>query len=917
MRLVLSLWILCCINLPVAHAQVKVWEGTLQLAASDENPPDENPNFDTFADLEDYPYPMRQTMRTTETVHTWRALILENEYLKCTILPQLGGHIYTCVDKINNTPMFYANPSLKKQSIAYRGAWAAFGEEFNFPVSHNWVTQSPVDWAYATAPDGSASITVGNRDRVYGMDWTVEIVLRPGSTLLEEHVTLSNHSDARHHYFWWNNAGVQVWPDSHIDYPTQFIRDNGSDDTDTWPINLKGTDLSVISREKGDFDAFAYGSHEPFLGVYSPHTDSGTVHYADPAVLPGKKIYSWGNDDNARFWSSLLSDDHSQYVEIQSGLFKDQVTYQFLEPRQSVRFTEYWMPVRGIGSITRANLEGVVSMQRTPEPGGGVALSIGLNANHAIAGAKIAVSNGDKNILDEAVSLDPAVTWKHTIPNLPAGKTYTFLLTGANGEPLLKHTEGVYDLVPRDQVRVGPAPQPPAPDPATQPPVQTDADLLTNGTNIELQGDYLNALDAFNAGLAKFPTSLPLLKAAGRLSDALWRFDDAATLLGKAAARAPADAEVHYYRAIADSALNHPAEARADLEAATHSPAFRAPAGLLLAELLARQHDLPGALQTLEADCPASLHDLRCTEETIALQRAAGAADRARTLAADALSRFPTGLFLRNEVVKLAVHPKAGTTLPDIDRQLAADTTRILNLVHQYNRLGLYPDSLDLLSRSYAAVAPEDSEPDAPLPWNDPLLSYYRGFCRQKLGKSAAEDYVLASRLPLLYIFPNDPEDIPVLRAALAANPSDASAHFLLGTLYFSKGIVDPALDEWKQAEALNPKIPALQASIGRVLLEVKKQPAEAMAEFQQGLQLEPGNALLYLELNQAMKQTGSTPAQRVAMLQNYPDFVNMPYILMRALFDALNDAGRPADADAVLQHRFVPRKEAAARQQQ
>jgi hypothetical protein len=65
------------------------------------------------------------------------------------------------------------------------------------------------------------------------------------------------------------------------------------------------------------------------------------------------------------------------------------------------------------------------------------------------------------------------------------------------------------------------------------------------------------------------------------------------------------------------------------------------------------------------------------------------------------------------------------------------------------------------------------------------------------------------------------------------------------------------------------------------------------------------------------MKQTGSTPAQRVAMLQNYPDFVNMPYILMRALFDALNDAGRPTDADAVLQHRFVPRKEAAAPQQQ
>jgi hypothetical protein len=33
--------------------------------------------------------------------------------------------------------------------------------------------------------------------------------------------------------------------------------------------------------------------------------------------------------------------------------------------------------------------------------------------------------------------------------------------------------------------------------------------------------------------------------------------------------------------------------------------------------------------------------------------------------------------------------------------------SRILNLVLQYNRLGLYPDSLELLNRSYPTVAPE------------------------------------------------------------------------------------------------------------------------------------------------------------------------------------------------------------------
>src|SRR5256884_5919443 len=125
----------------------------------------------------------------------------------------MGGHLYTCVDKISGQPMFYANPSIRKARIGYRGAWAAFGVEFNFPVSHNWVSMSPVNYAFAEHPDGSASTTVGNIDRVYGMEWMVELTLRAGSTVLEQRVTLSNRSDVRHRFYWWNNAGVQVWHD--------------------------------------------------------------------------------------------------------------------------------------------------------------------------------------------------------------------------------------------------------------------------------------------------------------------------------------------------------------------------------------------------------------------------------------------------------------------------------------------------------------------------------------------------------------------------------------------------------------------------------------------------------------------------------------------------------------------------------
>ncbi len=422
MRPAISLWIvlLCCT--PLMNGQVRVWEGTMPLAASDEAAPDENPPFDAFSTQEDYPYTMRQNLRNTETTHTWRALFLENEYLKCTILPDVGGHIYTCTDKINGKPMFYANPSFKKALIGYRGAWSAFGVEFNFPVSHNWVSLSPVDWAYSKAADGSASVTVGNRDRVYGMDWTVEIVLRPGSTVLEERVTLSNRSDLRHHYFWWSNGAVEVWNDSRIWYPMQFTTD-----IDSWPIDSKGKDLSLISNQTdGPVSRFAYGSREPFMGIYNPHTDAGVVHYAEHNDVPAKKIWSWGVDKDGLEWRKTLSDNDSAYVEVQGGLLKDQDTFAFLDPRQAIRFSEFWMPIRGIGSITRANLHGVVSIARESQADGKITLKVGFNTNHPVPGAKIEVLDGATSVFEETVSLDPARTWSHSVPDLAADKKYTF-----------------------------------------------------------------------------------------------------------------------------------------------------------------------------------------------------------------------------------------------------------------------------------------------------------------------------------------------------------------------------------------------------------------------------------------------------------------------------------------------------------
>src|SRR5689334_16761015 len=72
------------------HAQVRVWEGKLDLPTYEEGAPDPNPPFDQFATGRfNYPYTLRNEITNTRQEHHWRAIYLENEYLKCSVLPDI------------------------------------------------------------------------------------------------------------------------------------------------------------------------------------------------------------------------------------------------------------------------------------------------------------------------------------------------------------------------------------------------------------------------------------------------------------------------------------------------------------------------------------------------------------------------------------------------------------------------------------------------------------------------------------------------------------------------------------------------------------------------------------------------------------------------------------------------------------
>ena len=500
--------------------------------------------------------------------------------------------------------------------------------------------------------------------------------------------------------------------------------------------------------------------------------------------MPGKKIWSWGWDDEGKDWRRALSDDQSAYLEVQAGLFRNQETYAFLEPHQLLRFRETYQPVRKIGGYSRANDEGVVHVRR----GEGNALRVGLNVTRAVRGGRVVVRDGDDDRPRGALTLEPSGAFDRAYADLVAAGPYTVEVRDGSGRVLLAHTEGRYDLVPKAEVKTGPQPAHVFPPPEKR----SEGDWVELGRHQELNGKLLEAHDVYAAALAAFPDSPELQRAAGRLLVGLKRHGEAVAPLSKAVSRKSNDAEALYYLGLAQAALGETQKARFAWGQAATLPAWRAASLLQLGRLTAREgsglesaHSSGACLEAEHAasEChnsrPDPLQGLRLVQQAIAespemiraggmevaLLRRTGQAEEARARLAHWQSVDPPSSFLRHEAVLLGAADEA------LWAHLAADPERVLELAVDYMALGLWDDAHALLARRYPAAGVV-AEPGMVLPQDYPLVAYYRGYCAEKAGRSGREDFALASRQSTRYVFPNRPESLAVLRRAVEVEPA-------------------------------------------------------------------------------------------------------------------------------------------------
>jgi tetratricopeptide (TPR) repeat protein len=433
---------------------------------------------------------------------------------------------------------------------------------------------------------------------------------------------------------------------------------------------------------------------------------------------------------------------------------------------------------------------------------------------------------------------------------------------------------------------------------------RSEGDFIDLGLEHEREGRRLQAMASYGDGLERYPDSFGLLAARGRMAVDLQRFAEARPLLERARLRSPSDPQVLHALGLALAAEGDERGARTAFESARSFPAFRSAASLELSRLDARQGRLEAAQARLRGVAAAQPDAVRVGGLEVALLRGLGRADEAMRRLPPWHELDPTSTFLRHEALLLGAQDEGLLV------HLAAEPERVLGLAAEYMGLGFWADALAVLERTYPEPPPGSVEPGNLLPQHHPLVGYFRGYCRERTGGSAASDFGAASAMSTRYVFPSRPETFVVLRRALEIDPDDATALLLLGSLHLAGGEVDAAVALWQRARPSARRLPVLHRNLGLTLLHARHDPAAALEVFREGMGADPRNAALYAGADVAASLAGLKAAERVALLERFPDRASLPPALVYKLALALVEVGRAEEAERLFHGRFFPREE-------
>ena len=534
-----------------------------------------------------YPYFRYDGFTDKPVRKAWKVVELENEYIKVMIMPEIGGKIWTAIEKSTNQPFIYYNHAVKFRDVAMRGPYTSGGLELNFGIiGHTPNCATPVDYIIVNNDDGSVSCIVGVLDLLTRSNWRIEVRLPKDKACFITRTFWYNSTPISQPYYHWLNGGYKASGNLEFIFPgTTYIGHSG--EYNDWPVNKKN-EKNISFYESNDFGGYksyhVFGKYTDFFGGYWHDDDFGMARYSSHDDKAGKKIWIWGLSRQGMIWEKLLTDTDGQYVEMQSGRLFNQnnrsATYTPFKhlgfvPYATDIWTEYFFPVIHTKGFVKANEYGALNLRNE---GGYLKLYFSPVQN---IDDEIEVREGEKLIYSRKLLASPLKTFMDSVKFSGNDKDLTLTL-GIN--------KMVYKSNPLSDVLSRPVEAP------------NDFDwnsaygLYVQGKEAMDQKMYPLAETMLQASLDKDRNFMPAMIKMAELKYRNMQYQQALNLVRNAISIDTHDGEANYYYGLVNAAIGNTVDAKDGFDIATMSWEYRSAAYTGLSRIYLREKDFGRAL---------------------------------------------------------------------------------------------------------------------------------------------------------------------------------------------------------------------------------------------------------------------------------------------------------------------------------
>ena len=642
-----------------------------------------------------YPYFRYDGFTDKPVQKEWKVVELENDYIKVLIFPEVGGKVWTAIEKSTGQPFIYYNHAVKFRDIAMRGPYTSGGLELNYGIiGHTPNCATPVDYIIQNNDDGSVSCIVGVLDLLTRSNWRLEIRLPHDKAYFITKTFWYNSTPVSQPYYHWLNGGFKSAGNLEFIFPgTHYVGHGG--EYSSWPVN-EDNGKKISFYEENNFGGYksyhVVGKYAGFSGAYWHDDKFGVVRYGNFDDKAGKKIWIWGLSRQGMIWEKLLTDTDGQYVEMQSGRLFNQNSggslytpfkYMCFAPYATDIWTEYFYPVLKTGGYVAANEYGALNLKN--EEG---YLKVYFSPAQKI-NDELEIREGQNLLYSKKITLNPLSTFADSLRYNGNAMNITVTVGG---------TKLKYSSDPKFNVTSRPLA---APEDFNWKSVYG---LYLEGREAMDQKMYPRAEEKLKAAFELDNNHIPTLLRLAELYLRNLRYDEALEFARRALSIDTHDGETNYYYGLINDRMGNTTDAKDGFSIATLSSEYRSAAYTGLCRSYLKEDDYSRALGYAERALDFNRYNIEALQMKAVIARKLGNKTKSEDVLSIIISYDPLSHFARFEKYLSDNKDQSRIDfLSMIRNELPTET--FMELAVWYFNTGCSEETLKLLSLS--PVTPE------------------------------------------------------------------------------------------------------------------------------------------------------------------------------------------------------------------